>query len=400
MTVDDLIWIDASGYHYADFPTFLQFYTEGYQAIYGSDVYLGSDSQDGQWVAFQAQASYNLAIKGASVFNSLSPSTAQGLGLSRAVKLNGIKRRVATNSTVELTIVGQAFTTITNGKAADSLNQIWNLPTTVTIPIGGSITVTATADQEGAVQAQANTITQIFTPTRGWQSVNNSGAATSGVAVETDAQLRNRQYISVANPSLTVLEGTTGAVANVTGVTQVKSYENDTGSTDSNGIPAHSIALVVSGGVDSDVASAIALHKTPGCRTYGTTTVPTEDANGMPININFYRPTTATIGVQITLKARSNWISTNEAIISQAVADYINLIAIGGQDLGTAGFGVSFSELFAVAYVPGTSAAGSFIIESIQLSKNGGSYSEADVALLFNEVAVCSATSNVSYVIT
>lgn len=400
MTVDDLIWIDSAGYHYADFPTFLQFYTEGYQAIYGSDVYLGSDSQDGQWVSFQAQAAYNLAAKGASVFNSLSPATAQGVGLARLVKINGIKKAVSTNSTVQLTIVGQAFTPINNGKASDTLNQIWNLPASVVIPSGGSIVVTATADQPGAIQAQASTITNILTPTRGWQTVNNTAAATPGVPVESDAALRARQAISVANPSLTVLQGTVGAVANTAGVTEVQPYENDTGTTDSNGIPPHMISLVVSGGADSDVASTIALHKTPGCGTYGTTTVLTQDAQGMPININFYRPTLATIGVKITLTPRSNWITTNETIISQAVADFINAIPIGGMDLGTgAGKGISFSELFAVAYVPGTSAAGSFIIESIQLSKNGGAFAAADVTIAFNEEATCSSTTNVSYVI-
>ena len=84
----------------------------------------------------------------------------------------------------------------------------------------------------GAVAALANTVTGIFTPTQGWQTVNNSNPATLGVAVESDAELRVRQSVSVADPSLTVFEGTVGSVENVTGVTKTMGYENPTNSTD------------------------------------------------------------------------------------------------------------------------------------------------------------------------
>uniref|UniRef100_UPI0039E14609 hypothetical protein n=1 Tax=Anabaena sp. CCY 9910 TaxID=3103870 RepID=UPI0039E14609 len=81
-----------------------------------------------------------------------------------------------------------------------------------------------------------------------WQTVINPTAATPGQPVEFDATLRTRQAVSVALPSRTVLEGTVGAVASVDGVVRYRAYENDTNSTDSNGIPSHSISMVVDGG--------------------------------------------------------------------------------------------------------------------------------------------------------
>lgn len=399
MTVADLVYIDTTGFHYADFPSFLTYVQGIFQGIYGSDIYLGADSQDGQLVAAFAQALFDSATVGAANYNSFSPATAKGVGLARVVKINGLRKLVPSNSTVELTIVGQAFTTITNGIAQDSLSQQWLLPATVVIPSGGSITVTATAQNAGAVQALANTITTIFTPTQGWQTVNNAAAATVGAPVESDAALRARQAVSTANPSLTVLEGSTGAIENVAGVTQVQPYDNSTASTDANGIPAHMVSFVVEGGTDTDVANAIALHKTPGVGTYGSTSVPTLDKNGVPITINFYRPTVATIGVKITLRALTSWITSNETIIADAVSAFIQAIKIGGQNLGAGSFGVSFSQLFGVAYVPGSVASGSFIIESIQLKKNGGAYSAADVALLFNEIATCDPVADVSFIL-
>ncbi len=386
MNISDLVWIDSAGYHYLDFPTFLLWLQGKYKGIYGEDVYLGSDSQDGQFISILAQAFFDTAALGASAYNSFSPSTAQGVGLARNVKINGIKKRVATKSTVDLVIVGVNGTPLINAIAVDTLQQQWVIPTT-TIPISGTITVTATAAVAGAIAALENTITGIFTPTQGWQTVNNPSAATLGVAVESDAELRIRQTESVANPSLTVFEGTVGAVGNVAGVTKFAGYENPTATTDGNGIPAHSIAIIASGGTDADVAAAIQVHKTPGTRTFGTTTVLVDDSKGMPININFYRPTNATIGVQVTITTLTGWTSDYEALIQAAVAAAVLATPIGGS--------IIITKLYVIAYLLGTPAYGTFNIVSIQLKKNAGSFAATDIALLFNEITVCDPSTNV-----
>ena len=55
-----------------------------------------------------------------------------------------------------------------------------------------------------------------------------------------------------------------GSIFGVDGVRHCKIYENDTNVTDGNGLPAHSIAPIVDGGTDADVAMAIYLEKNPG----------------------------------------------------------------------------------------------------------------------------------------
>lgn len=382
MTIEELVYIDANGYFFADYPTFLAFVQDQYRTIYGADVYLEADSQDGQWLAIQARMLYDTAALGASIYNSFSPATAQGVGLSRNVKINGIDRRVPTNSTVDVLIVGQAGTEIINGVVQDSLEQKWDLPASVVIPNDGDITVTATAQELGAVSAAPNTVTRIFTPTRGWQTVNNPTAATEGEPVETDAELRVRQAQSTANPSLTVLDGTIGGVANLDGVTDVRGYENDTGSTDGNGIPAHSIAIVVEGGVTQEIGDMIALHKTPGTRTYGTTNVDTVDAHGMPLTIHFYRPDPIAIEVQVTIAVNPVlWTSDYETLIKQAVADYINSIGIGSN--------VLISRLYSPAYLTGTVAGASYDIALIEIAIVGDPLGTINIPIAFNEVSEC-----------
>lgn len=387
MEVSDLAFIDSTGFHYEDYPTYRQYWVTKYQTIYGADTYLEDDSQDGQWVSINAQAAFDTAAMAASTYNSFSPVSAQGVGLSRNVKINGIEREIPTYSTVPLVIVGVVGTVIINGVAIDSLDQKWNLPASVTIPDAGTITVTGTAQEIGFVTAAENTITTIFTPTLGWQSVNNADAATPGSAVESDANLRLRQQLSVANPSVTVLDGTRGAVANVTGVTKSKVYENDTETTDANNLPAHSICAVVAGGSDEDIANAINLHKTPGTKTDGDETVLVYDSRGMPLNIHFQRADPATIGVEITLTKGDGWSDDFIPLIQAAVADYINSGGIGDT--------VLFTKMFAPAYLDGSAAGNTYDITELLLSKDGGMAAAANVLLNFDEEAVCDPDTDV-----
>lgn len=85
MELSDLVYIDSTGYHFADYPTFRQFFVQEYQTIYGADVYLEDDSQDGQFLSVQAKAAYDSAALGASVYNSFSPVSAQGTGDRKSV---------------------------------------------------------------------------------------------------------------------------------------------------------------------------------------------------------------------------------------------------------------------------------------------------------------------------
>ena len=68
---------------------------------------------------------------------------------------------------------------------------------------------------------------------------------------------------------LVVLASLSAGVGNVEGVSRFFVYENDTDSTDANGIPAHSIAAVVAGGDAQEIGEQIALRKSPGIQTFG-----------------------------------------------------------------------------------------------------------------------------------
>lgn len=375
--------VTAEGISVPDYQTILDTLTSYFQQIYGSDAYLEPDSKDGQMVALVALAIHDANNTAISVYNCFSPATGYGAALTSNVKINGIARRGATNSTVDLVLTGTAGTSITNGTVKDTNNVIWRLPASVTIGVGGTVTVTATCSNSGAVAALAGTITTINTPTRGWASVTNPAAATVGAPAETDAELRIRQGQSVALPSLTPFEGVDGAIANVAGVTRHKLYENDTGSTDSNGLPPHSISAIVDGGDVTEIAQTIRGNKGQGTATYGTTSVTVPDTYGNPHVISFSRSTDVPIYGHITLKAFTGYTSQIGVQIQQAVADYINGLTIGDD--------VLLSRIYSPANLGVVSGGNAryYDIQELLIGKSAGSVAAANIIIAYNESASC-----------
>lgn len=374
--------ITATGISAPTYAEVLAFLQDQYRSIYGADVYLGSDSQDGQFLGVIALAISDANAATIAAYLSFSPGTGQGAGLSSNVKINGIKRMAASSSQADVVVIGQAGTTIINGVAEDEDGNKWALPPSVIIPAGGEITVTATCSVVGAISAGPGQINKIATPTRGWQSVSNPNAASPGAPVETDAALRQRQKTSTALPSLTVLEGTIGAVANVPGVTRYAAVDNDTGATDSNGIPEHSLAIIAEGGDATAIAQAIAAKKGPGGGTYGTTSVTVPNIYDMPITINFFRPTYQAITVAIVLKALPGYTTAIGVSVQEAVSDYINKVPIGG--------GPSQSVEWADALTAANGVPGSitFKLTSLIITGPGGT-GTPDVPLTFNQASTC-----------
>jgi uncharacterized phage protein gp47/JayE len=383
--------ISATGITAPGFSEILAYLKSQYQAIFGADVYLGNDSQDGQFLAIVSQALADCNAAAVAVYNAFSPATAQGNGLSSVVKINGLSRALPSSSSCDVTIVGVAGTAITNGQVTDTNGNAWSLPPSVTIPTGGSITVTATCAQAGAIAANAATLTKIKTPVYGWQTVSNADPAIPGSPVEADAALRVRQSRSVAAPSITIFEGVMASIASIAGVTRSRGYENATAATDGNGVTARSVAILVEGGNSLTIAQTIAKKITPGTPTVGAISNTIIDASGSSRAVNFARPTNATIHVALTVKALTGWSTDIEPIIAQAIADYLNALPIGQN--------VHYFDIAVPAKILGSPYASAFSLTAMTLKKNAGSPGTADLTLAYNEVPL-GVVGNVTFTVT
>ncbi|QHM71267.1 baseplate J/gp47 family protein [Mixta intestinalis] len=382
--------VTASGISAPDYQTILDTLSMYFRQIYGDDSYLDPDSKDGQMIAIYALAIHDANNAVIAAYNSYSPSTSSGAALSNNVAINGISRHASGYSNTDVILVGQVGTTIQNGVVRDRSGNTWRLPEQVIIDTHGQAIATATCTIPGAVTAAPGDISEIATPTRGWQSVTNPATATTGRPVETDPELRQRQKKSVALPSRTVLDGIQGAVSLIPGVTRQRGFENDTDKTDSNGIPAHSIAMIVDGGDVNAIASAIALKKTPGTGTFGDTSVTVVDAYGMPKIIHFSRPQDVPVIVEIALTAFTGYTTLTGDKIRAAVAAYINQQLIGDA--------LYLTRLYSPANLPGEEGQ-TYDITSLKIGRSVGALAESNLAVAFNEAVICS-ENDISLVVT
>lgn len=360
----------------------LTYFQSEARRIFGDDINLDADTQDGQLIAIFAAAVSDVNAQAIATYNAFSPLTAKGIALDNVVAVNGVTRQQATASQVDLRLIGQAGTTIINGVAVDSFENRWLLPAQVIIPVSGEITVTAVAEELGAIEASANSITKIGTPTLGWQSVTNPLAATVGVSVETDDHLRTRQTQSTALPSVALWEGIIASLLDLDGVTRVSGVNNDTDQTDGNGVPAHTIAMIVEGGQVDEIGKTIFLKKCEGTGTFGDVETTYIDDYGFPNKISFSRPTVVPIYVTMTISPAIDYISTVADELKERIVTYINSLAIGTS--------VNIGRVLtsALSSCPGVDTR--FDIVSIVMGTSSGSQSSASIPIKWNEAALCS----------
>lgn len=388
MPVVPVCQITTAGCIRPDFAACLSYVQTAYRGIYGQDLYLGADSQDGQFMALLANAIHDCNGETLAAYNAYSPATAQGNGLSSVVKINGIRRKSPTFSTCDFLCVGQVGAFITGGVIRDDAGNEWALPD-FTIPVQAQITVTGTCTTVGAITLSvravdtANGKGAIATPQLGWQSSINLSAAAIGQPVETDSQLRQRQSLSVGLPAQTILEGLIGALYAMPGVTRIRAYENDTNTPDAvTGAPGHTLTLVVEGGDATQIATIIAAKKSPGVGTYGDQLVPLTDAYSIPHPMRFFRPVPLPIAWQVQVRPKTGYTLDVANEIRASLAAYTNGVLIGGnQELASA---------YPAANLENDARSSTFeIVGLAAYRRNGAADAYGDVQAAFNEAPTC-----------
>ena len=191
-------------------------------------------------------------------------------------------------------------------------------------------------------------------------------------AGETDASVRARIRHSLAGRSTGTADALLAAVKGAKGVRDARLYVNDTDSTDSISIPAHSIAVVTDGGNGEAVAQAIFDKKPPGIGTWGSTTVTVPDAEGNGHPVSFTRNTDKMIVVYLFIRVLEGG---NRDEIRNAlkgpVADYINGLGLAAP--------LNIPQLYGAAYNAKPEIAKTFIITDIQAAVTGESAAARDL---------------------
>lgn len=390
-------YIDETGLHLPLYQDVLNYLNDACRRIFGNDIYLEPDSQDYQANAEVADLWADVANLAQYVYNNRSIQFAKGVSVDGLLKINGLKRLKASRSVVILTCAGTPGTVIKNGIVTDSIGDVmWELENAV-IPESGSVDVYAMCRTAGQMYADAGTLTQIVTQTRGWESVTNKANAIVGKDIETDAAAKARQAISTARPSKTVLQGLIGGIAEIPGVLRYRVYENDTGETDEHGIPEHSVCCVIEGGDAVEIGNEIYLRKTPGCGTYGDVeveVVPENPELDNPPPMCFFRPSYIDIFVRVSVRRRTGYVDALAEQIKESVAGFINSLDIGES------VSVSLLETVAQSVVPDLRSPVFTLSPTVPvvIGTEQEALEEADIEIDFRQTARCIA-DNVEVVV-
>ena len=339
---------------------------------------LEPSTPDGLKMAIDAEIFAILDESAREAYNSKDPNKAAGIQLDMIAALTGTTRIAGTPSTVTLNLTGTNGTLIPTGSLAEDINEVqWETTEDATIA-SGVAAVAAQAVEPGRTEAAAGSITRIISVTSGWQSVTNSAVATPGTDAETDSQLRLRRSATVAAAGNNQIDSMRGELLLTEGVRYAIVYENELAAPDSDGLPGHSIAAVVDGGTDADVAMSIYMKKNPGVTLHQAGTPVTESVTSPNFpeqtkEIKFGRPTYVDIVMAVTIINDGTLPETVEDEITAAIIAYATgtVEAYQSTYFNTVGFSIGESVAISRLYTPVNQIMGSYgasYIDSLTLN--------------------------------
>lgn len=287
----------------------------GLTIIYGADTNFDSNTADGQYFGITTQATVDYLETLLDVYNMFDPDNTIGVQQDNLYWINGIKRKGATFSYQNITIVTNRALTLQGLDAeannidgigytvSDNIGNQWILLDTQNPPSAGTYTYSFRAKTLGAIQSVPNTITVPVTVVVGVTSINNAtGVSSLGQDGETDSEFNARRNASFANRSYNSLDGLYADLLNLTGVVSAAVYQNDSNVVDADGIPAHGFWAIVEGGSDADIANAIYVNVVKGLPSKGDEIYDITTIQGQVYTAKWDRPDSAPLYIKFDLK--------------------------------------------------------------------------------------------------
>ncbi len=354
---------------------------QGFRDIYGADIDLDPESPDGQRLGIYAAKLYDLQTLALEIARNFDPDFARGTWQESLLKLAGITRRPPLRSQVDVEVTADYSLTLPEGYTVeDDLGQKWKLDQEVSIS-GGTSTVTLFSEEFGPIEAAANTVEEPITIILGVTSVTNPNPARPGRAEETEPETRRRRRQSVQAPAYSTAGSLFARLADITGVTDLKVYENTADSTDSRGVPAHGLWCIVLGGDVADIVETIIKNKTSGTALKGSITGQYKEERTYPDGSSFYltrearfdRPTETNVEVTLDATRKDSDVPVDTEKIKENLAAETFRIAEN----------MIVTQLYSAIYKHN----GEFYATNLEVRRVGGSYTsdwlQADAAEKF-----------------
>lgn len=371
-------------------------------ALTGKTLSTALTTPQGQLASSQSYMVADFQALLAQLIANVDPLTSSGAYQDALLRIYLLTRKPATYATVPAALGGVPGSLITapaQVKSGDG--SIWATRSDVTIAPDGTATATFYAQVAGSGPTAGVNDLKIYQRQNGWQTVANATASVPGVDVESRQAAEVRRQESVQIGGNGTAQAVRAAIANITDVTDVFVYNNGTDAAITYGatnypIPAHSVAICVTGGTDLAVAQAIQSKLDAGCgmSSSGTTSVTLQDT------VNYSAPYPSYVYRFVRPAAKQCYITVNVAALSTLPADYVSQVQkavaaafLNGYSTADGTINISRArigaQIIAASYLPIVSTLDNITPISIFIAFTASPTSGAAVTLGIDQQPVC-----------
>ena len=310
---------------------------DGLKTIFGTDVNFDQDSPDAQLVNIYAQAERDALEFAVNIFNSMDPDQASGDTLDARVLYNGVTRKAGEPTQITVNVTFTQLTTLTGisddltgtranvFSVSDDNGNIYYLLNTFTPISTGVYGLQFASAEVGDLYVKPDLEMTIVTPDKGIVRAVYANERVKGFDEETDEMLRVRRAKAVGVGMLGSVEVLQASLRQLPNVKEAVVFENHTANTDLDGIPPHSVWIIVRGGVDKVIASCIYLRLNAGCGMKGDVVVNVKTIDDQQLPILFDHAIEENVSVKFTVTAENYTEPFNEDLMIQYAIDNYNL---------------------------------------------------------------------------
>lgn len=371
--------INSKGCQLSTLEDYLKFWTEKLQEKFGSDFYIKPESVISNFAVTSSLTNMMIESEVQYALKQLNPMTAEGEFQDALYSIIGLRRQYATFSVAQRVIQGTPDSVIEAGSVRIKNNltdDIWELNSNVTIGTNGTAIGSFTAIELGAIDLPSNATLSVLDAPLTVENVyyQEGNDVILGFDYEDDASFRMRWQ---ENQSLATSVTGGGIEKNLLDLVSNKKnlnvIQNRTNTTNSAGMPAHSLQIVIhSAYSDETIAEKIFKHLIDGVLLYGTTNVIVKDSAGTEEEIEFTRATVVPIYFKIVVKMKDNYI-LQKNLVKNVIVDNFDLAM--GEKVVANNYVEFISDIEGIDYV-----------DTIQISEDNSNWVNVDI-LEYNEIA-------------
>lgn len=253
-TWNNIIQFNKDGFTIASYPKLKNAILERFKEIYGQDIDVSTTTADGIYVETLSLMINNILQAFKFFYEQLDVNTASGKFLDALCGLSNVYRKPETYSTAKVKLTLDEFETqdfITNEiELLDKNGNTWRHQSNrqIVFKPGKVKELVFTCTNIGPIRARKGTIDKLVSNDVVMNIVQDEDAV-EGSYEESDNSLRARRNASLGATGNTVLETLAGSLYTISGIDDVKIYNNDTNTSitakDSTSIPAHQIYIIL-----------------------------------------------------------------------------------------------------------------------------------------------------------